>query len=261
MIDEEGEPRSHVLQADVRPTPQVRRRWSGNGRGLMIGIIGMLAVLLVALMVTAAWFAQRAFDAVENAGDTDHQAPPRTSNSMNPADWISQDDYPAEALRNNEQGTVRIAWSVTPAGRVHDCHVEQSSGHRSLDAAACRAITRNGLYPPTPANAPPRTFTRRVVWKIPEDGPAVSPGQLYVPGKPIDVATTHMDHFASEVAITVGYDGKVERCRVVAARPSVAGDPCLATPPGMAMGPGFVRNGKPIKAVLHRRMESRTTFE
>ncbi|WP_294212183.1 energy transducer TonB [uncultured Sphingomonas sp.] len=262
MIDEDAQPtRVTVLKGDVRSPPREGgSRFAGERRGLMIGVLVLVVLVLLALMVVGGELVRRAFDQaspprVWTAPSTVHDGT-ASRDSMNPADWITNDDYPPEALRHNEQGTVTIRWSITSAGRVRDCEVLESSGHASLDVAACRAITRNGRYPPIAADAPVRQSTRRIVWKIPEDGPAAGEA-----AKPIDIATARNQDSAIEVAITVGYDGKVESCRVVGALPPSGGDPCAATPRGTWMGPGFVRDGKPVKAVLHRRWSSTTTFE
>jgi outer membrane biosynthesis protein TonB len=44
--------------------------------------------------------------------------------------------YPAESLRNREQGLVRLKILVSHEGRAKDVVVERSSGYRRLDEAA-----------------------------------------------------------------------------------------------------------------------------
>ena len=101
-------------------------------------------------------------------------APPRVNQSAgakgNPADWITQDDYPASALRAEEQGTSAITWTINTQGRVENCRVTSSSGSSALDDAACRAITRRGRYAPAKdqnGNPIASSQSRRVVWKLP----------------------------------------------------------------------------------------------
>jgi protein TonB len=62
--------------------------------------------------------------------------------------WITPDDYPAEALRNEWKGRVTAAWVVEKDGRVSRCRIVASSGHESLDAATCRLIMLRGAYLP-----------------------------------------------------------------------------------------------------------------
>ena len=101
--------------------------------------------------------------------------PPHVNQSAsakgNPADWITNDDYPDSALRGNEEGTSSISWTIGTSGRVENCHVTHSSGHSDLDEAACRAITRRGRYTPAKdqdGNPIAQTQSRNVVWCIPQ---------------------------------------------------------------------------------------------
>ena len=90
----------------------------------------------------------------------------------NPAEWISQDDYPPSSLRGNEEGTSAIAWTINTQGRVENCRTTSSSGSAALDRAACQAITRRGRYTPAQdasGNPIATSSSRRVVWKIPKE--------------------------------------------------------------------------------------------
>lgn len=90
----------------------------------------------------------------------------------NPADWVSQDDYPPSSIRAEEQGTSAIAWTINTAGRVENCRVTGSSGSAALDRAACAAITRRGRYSPAldqAGNPIATTQSRRVVWRLPSN--------------------------------------------------------------------------------------------
>jgi periplasmic protein TonB len=103
-------------------------------------------------------------------------APPVVSKAAgakgNPADWITNDDYPPSSIRAEEEGTTVIKWTISTAGRVENCVVTQSSGSNALDQAACRALTRRGRYSPATdvaGNPIATTQTRRVVWRLPQD--------------------------------------------------------------------------------------------
>ena len=90
----------------------------------------------------------------------------------NPADWITNDDYPPSAIRNEEHGTTGIAWTINTAGRVENCHVTSSSGSPALDQAACALITRRGRYTPAAdqSGSPiSSTSSRRVTWVLPKE--------------------------------------------------------------------------------------------
>jgi TonB family protein len=89
----------------------------------------------------------------------------------NVADWISDDDYPPQALRNSQQGTVMILWTIDVDGRVANCIPVIKSGVPLLDQAACNAITLRGRYQPALGKdgKPVSSHnTRRVVWRLPE---------------------------------------------------------------------------------------------
>ena len=87
-----------------------------------------------------------------------------------PAYWITDADYPADALHAGVGGTVVMVWRIGTDGHVHDCRFVLSSGSPSLDAASCGAITRRGLYQPATDGAghPVDSYAmRRVVWRVP----------------------------------------------------------------------------------------------
>ena len=52
------------------------------------------------------------------------------------------DDYPAEALRLRQEGTVRVELTITARGKASDCKVVTSSGSPILDRETCRMMTR-----------------------------------------------------------------------------------------------------------------------
>lgn len=89
----------------------------------------------------------------------------------NPADWISADDYPADALAAEAEGHVGVKYAVNAAGRIEGCTVIVSSGNASLDRATCSVLTRRGRY--TPARGVDGSFIPGTTefafdWKIPK---------------------------------------------------------------------------------------------
>lgn len=103
-------------------------------------------------------------------------APPVVSKAAgakgDPAQWITNDDYPPSSIRAEEEGTTAIKWTINTQGRVENCVVTESSGSNALDQAACRALTRRARYSPaTDAAGNPiaTTQSRRVVWRLPRD--------------------------------------------------------------------------------------------
>lgn len=77
----------------------------------------------------------------------------------NLASYVSNDDYPLDAIRNGEQGTVRFTLTVGADGRVSNCMIVESSGSASLDSTSCRILTSAPASPPPPTATaiPPRT--------------------------------------------------------------------------------------------------------
>ena len=82
---------------------------------------------------------------------------------------FSSDDYPPDAVRNEDQGTVTVRLSISPQGRVTGCTVTGSSGSRSLDNATCRILRSRARFTPakmsdgTPTND---TYTQRITWRL-----------------------------------------------------------------------------------------------
>ena len=171
-------PRPAVLAGDPRGWPQAR---AGGSNKTVIGIaIGGCAFILfgfIAFVVFLAWVGSHAdHDVVRGSGKPGLEQPAdgkpgaTADRGTDPSRWITSDDYPADALDRGDEGTVAIAWEVSPDGLPLRCTVEQSSGHPSLDNAACAAIMRHAQYAALPAGqVTVRRETRRVVWRLPEN--------------------------------------------------------------------------------------------
>ncbi|HEY5721435.1 MAG TPA: energy transducer TonB [Allosphingosinicella sp.] len=84
---------------------------------------------------------------------------------------ISNDDYPASALRAEEEGVTGFRLSVGANGRVTNCTVTSSSGSSALDAATCRLLTSRARFTPakdSSGQATSDTVSARIVWRIQE---------------------------------------------------------------------------------------------
>lgn len=89
----------------------------------------------------------------------------------NPADWITEDDYPPEAIRGGHEGTTAFQLGIDDKGRARICRVVSSSGHDSLDEATCRAMMGKADFEPArdaDGNPIESAITRRVVWRMPD---------------------------------------------------------------------------------------------
>ena len=86
--------------------------------------------------------------------------------------YFSTDDYPAAALRGNEQGTTGFSLTIGTNGRVEACSVTSSSGSSSLDQATCRILRSRARYTPArDENGNPTTGrdSGRVTWRLPSE--------------------------------------------------------------------------------------------
>ena len=85
--------------------------------------------------------------------------------------YVSDADYPAAALRSEEQGATRFRLTVGPDGRVKDCAVTGSSGSSSLDATTCRLMKSRARFTPardSTGNATNDTINSTIRWVLPD---------------------------------------------------------------------------------------------
>lgn len=96
------------------------------------------------------------------------RATPKTDRNS----WISTDDYPSRALREEKSGTTRFRLEIGPDGRVTGCTITSSSGTPELDETTCRlAPRRAGKFKPaigTDGQPMADTFDGSVRWVIPK---------------------------------------------------------------------------------------------
>ncbi|GAA4027319.1 hypothetical protein GCM10022281_02500 [Sphingomonas rosea] len=88
----------------------------------------------------------------------------------NLAAYLSEDDYPVDAIRNGEEGTVAFTLEVTPQGRVGGCTIVASSGSATLDEATCRLMTTRPRFAPALdqfGNPTRDSFFGRIRWVLP----------------------------------------------------------------------------------------------
>ena len=79
-------------------------------------------------------------------------------------------DYPGEAIRRNEQGTVGVHYKIGTDGKVSDCRVAESSGSKILDNQTCAIITKRVRYEPakTKSGEPVASIGfQRIRWEMP----------------------------------------------------------------------------------------------
>jgi protein TonB len=87
----------------------------------------------------------------------------------NLASYVSDDDYPASAMRNDEEGTTGFRLTVGTDGRVTNCAITSSSGSTALDNATCRIMRSRARFTPAhDSSGQPTTdtVTSRITWRI-----------------------------------------------------------------------------------------------
>ena len=93
---------------------------------------------------------------------------------------VRYQDYPAEALKKGEQGTVTVLLTVDERGGVAGCAVEKSSGSASLDAQTCRVLSERAKFDPAKdATGRPvaGAFRQRITWRM-EQSAALAHGPV-----------------------------------------------------------------------------------
>lgn len=86
---------------------------------------------------------------------------------MNLAAYISDSDYPDEAVRRREQGASGVRFTVGADGKPRDCHAVEPSGSALLDQATCRVITTRAQFKPALDHAGkpvPCLYYTRIRW-------------------------------------------------------------------------------------------------
>jgi TonB family protein len=98
--------------------------------------------------------------------------PHRATPKNNPGSWVSTNDYPVRAIREERQGRTGFSVTVDANGFVTSCRITETSGHADLDDATCVNVTKRALFNPAvdaQGRAVASTYTTGVMWKIPED--------------------------------------------------------------------------------------------
>ena len=90
----------------------------------------------------------------------------------NLASYVSNEDYPDSAIRNEEQGTTGFRLDVGPDGRVSNCTVTSSSGSAALDNATCRLMRSRARFTPATNSSGAKvsdSVSGRIRWVLPAD--------------------------------------------------------------------------------------------
>lgn len=86
------------------------------------------------------------------------------------AKWLSDRDYPWEAIRLRQQGSVLTRLVIGADGRIGQCEIVQGSGHPVLDRRTCEILRKRVPFEPAldAARQPVRGMTSvRITWRLP----------------------------------------------------------------------------------------------
>jgi TonB family protein len=101
------------------------------------------------------------------------------------AGTITNDDYPAAAIRAEEEGSVSVRLQVSADGRVESCTVARSSGSAVLDSTTCQLLSARARFEPARDAGGRRvrgSVTRSVRWELPDDTYSPSYPARFAPG-------------------------------------------------------------------------------
>ena len=136
-------------------------------------IVPFLALAVVAAVVLWTVEQDRIQDLTTSRGASGEHSippPPASNRRIELRTLFSADDYPAEAQRNGEEGTVQVALSVEPNGKVSACTIIRSSNHESLDRATCSILQRRARFLPARDAAgrpvPDRVVSPPITWRL-----------------------------------------------------------------------------------------------
>jgi TonB family protein len=94
---------------------------------------------------------------------------------------ITVDDYPAAALRAEEEGMVGFRLDIDKEGRVVGCAIAASSGSPTLDSATCRLMRTRAAFEPARDRNGKRiadSVSGRILWKLEDPPPEPEPPSL-----------------------------------------------------------------------------------
>lgn len=89
----------------------------------------------------------------------------------NRENWISYDDYPRQALKQQREGTTGFRLDVDDRGNASDCQITRPSGSSDLDAAACRVLMERSRFRPatnSQGQPVPSSYASTISWQLPD---------------------------------------------------------------------------------------------
>ncbi len=87
-----------------------------------------------------------------------------------PMAWVTNDDYPAPAMRARQQGVVEFTLDVDADGCATACRIDRSSGYPILDNTTCSLLVRRARFRPAEDDKGrpiPATWSSQFKWVLP----------------------------------------------------------------------------------------------
>lgn len=198
--------------------------------------------------------------------------------ATNPGSWVTNDDYPVSAMREEREGTTGFKLTIGTDGLPSGCEIIAPSGHADLDAATCRLVMERARFTPgrsARGEATGGTYSNRIRWQIPEgDGFAVEVAGFAVDaaqeswprGPKPDDAFTRIDpaaHYPAaaraareegivHMELNIDGGGRVTGCKVNESSLSAALDEaaCTLMRSEGRFAPALDSDGKPVRSVI-----------
>ncbi|MDI1297440.1 MAG: energy transducer TonB [bacterium] len=124
----------------------------------------------------------------------------RAAPAASPGSWFSDADYPAAAMRMEQDGITAFQLDVDKTGTPTRCTITSSSGVALLDQTTCDKLMERARFTPA-RNASNKavadTYAGRMAWRLPE-----ADGTMSLPPLP----------YVQVVTFMVNLDGSVSDC-------------------------------------------------
>ncbi len=91
--------------------------------------------------------------------------------SNNAGLWVTNDDYRDSWVNRGFEGMASFSVTVGTNGRVIDCEITASTGHRALDRATCQLVKRRARFEPALNSNGEKvtdTYSKSILWQLPE---------------------------------------------------------------------------------------------
>ena len=178
-----------------------------------------------------------------------------------PVLWGNSSNYPIEALKKLEQGTVEFRIEVDANGRPKNCSVMKSSGSPSLDAATCK-VAMSIVRPKVVRNEAGEPIAwaddGKVTWVLPTVGPEGYETRLRN-GHSFPVAVDKNSYelirareLSASARLDINEMGKLVGCELVTATglAKVDGRICKTIRRKGSFRPAMDRQGRPKRMVM-----------